>query len=357
MNLQEIAQLRLHNQGIAHAHSTSLLEVVQRMGCMQAQDYYNSLWAVGLRSKRTEKQIIESIENAEIIRTWPQRGTLHFVPPADAAWLVALSADRLIRGAKRRRELLELDDTVFERSRTVLETALANGPLSRPKVMEALESAGISTKSGRGYHILWYLSQTGLTYIGPMEGKQQTVCLVSSLPEQANYSREAGVAELAQRYFTSHGPAQLSDFVWWAGLTVKDARIGLEANAGILTEVVGDDGKRYWMPKELKSATPTQSAYLLPGFDEYMLGYADRSAVISPEGFAKVVPGSNGVFAPMIVIDGQIVGTWKRTIKKDHALIEATPFKTLGKAALSSLQMPAQQYGEFLGLPVRLTNL
>lgn len=353
MTIQDIAQIRLAAQAISGAGTPSPLEVVQHMGCMQAQDYYGSVWAIGLRSKRTEKDVIAAIESSDIVRTWPQRGTLHFVPSADAGWLVSLSADRLIRGAKRRRENLGLDDTTFERSQAVLASALAAGPLSRPKVMEVLESAGISTKDGRGYHILWYLSQTGVTYIGPMEGKQQTVCLLASLPEHASYSREAGVAELARRYFTSHGPAQLSDFVWWSGLTVKDARLGLETNSNSL-DCMAVEGKQYWAPKTMPPVDDAARSYLLPGFDEYMLGYSDRSAIINAENFLKVVPGGNGMFSPMIVVDGQIRGTWKRTIKKDHVLIELIPFDTLDKVTRRSLQTPADQYGRFFGLPAKL---
>ena len=347
--------LRLRNQQIASEQAKSPAEVVRYMGAMQAQDYYGSLWALGLRSQSSEKDIIRAIEDTEIVRTWPQRGTLHFVPAEDATWLVGLSAERLLRGARRRREQLGLDDTVLARSKAILVQVLADVKrLSRPEVMDVLEKAGISTKAGRGYHILWYLSQTGVTYIGPMEGKQQTVALLGAqIINLREFTRQRGIIELTKRYFTSHGPATLQDFMWWSGLTATDARAGLEANTPLLTsEVVGNN--EYWLAKDaLHQNVAVPESFLLPGFDEYLLGYKDRSAVLHTEYAQRVVPGGNGMFLPTIIIDGRVVGTWKRIIKKDHVLVTLSPFKSLPKSSLKSLQAPADQYGRFLGLPVK----
>ena len=360
MTTQDITYLRLINQGIASSGgSKTPEEVAKRMGAMQAQDYYGSLWAIGLRTNRTEKEVIHAIEKHTIVRTWPQRGTIHFVPVEDAEWLVGLSADRLVRGARGRQDQLGLTQEVLAQSEAVLTQALKGGTfLSRPKVMDTLESAGISTKSGRGYHILWYLSQTGVTFIGPMEGKQQTVGLLrSAAPHPKNITQQDGITELAKRYFTSHGPATLADFMWWSGLKSGDARAGLEANTAVLTsEKV--EGKEYWMPKTLPEkgalSVASSTSYLLPGFDEYMLGYKDRSAALHTDHTQKIVPGGNGMFLSTIVIGGQVVGIWKRVVKKDHVLITLSPFKTLTTAELRSLQEPIDRYGYFIGLPARL---
>jgi len=139
--------------------------------------------------------------------------------------------------------------------------------------------------------------------------------------------------------------------MWWAGLTSKDARAGLEASNDILvSETI--DGKNYWMAKTLlQNPTKPASCHLLPGFDEYMLGYKDRSAVLRPEYAQKIVPGGNGMFLSTIVVDGQVVGTWKRVIKKDHVIVTLTPFEALTKANLNSLEKLANHYGHFVGLP------
>jgi hypothetical protein len=356
MSDQEITAYRLANQLIASNHKTPL-EVAQHMGAMQAQDYYGTLWALGLRTGKTEKEIIKTLENAEIVRTWPQRGTLHVVPAEDAKWLVSLSAERLLRGARLRRERLGLDDKTLAKSKEILSSALSKTKLlTRPQIMETLENANISTKSGRGYHILWYFSQTGVTVVGPMEGKQQTFALLDSwVAKSKNLSREEGVAELAKRYFASHGPATIQDFMWWTGLTSKDARLGLEANrSALVSEKV--EKKEYWLPQTMPKLNNVPTGYLLPGFDEYMLGYKDRSAALHVDYANKIVPGGNGMFLSTIVINGQIVGTWKRDIKKDQVLIKLSLFKNLTKSELELLKKPAEDYAKFLGLPVSLES-
>lgn len=353
MTNQDIATLRLANQGIATTTPQTAVDIVGRMGAMQAQDYYGSLWAIGLRAHSTEKEILKAIDACQIVRTWPQRGTLHFVLAEDARWLVSLSAERMLRGAKRQREQLGIDEKLLEQSEVVITQALSSGLLTRPKLMELLEDAGISTKSGRGYYILWHLSQSGVTFIGPMEGKQQTVGLLNSLPVHHSYDREAGIAELAKRYFTSHGPATLADFIGWSGLTSKDAKAGLAANAHALTgRVVA--GTEYWLPKTSVKPEGDATCYLLPGFDEYLLGYKDRSAVLHPDNFPKIVPSSNGIFLSTIVIDGQIVGTWKRTVKRDHVAVALTPFTSFSAADSAALQRSIEHYSSFLGLPVKI---
>ncbi len=356
MSDQEITAYRLANQFIASNNKTPL-EVVRHMGAMQAQDYYGTLWALGLRTGKTEKEIIKTLENAEIVRTWPQRGTLHVVPAEDAKWLVSLSAERLLKGSRRRRERLELDDKKLAKSKEILINALSKTKLlTRPQVMETLEKAGISTKSGRGYHILWHLAQTGVIVIGPMKGKQQTFALLESwVPKSKNLSREEGIVELAKRYFLSHGPATIQDFMWWTGLTAADAKKGLEANKSLLiSEKINK--KEYWMPRSLPKMPDTSQAYLLPGFDEYMLGYKDRSAALHIDHTNKIVPGGNGMFLSTIVIDGQIAGTWRRIIKKDQVLIKLSPFKKLTKIELELLKKPAEDYAKFLGLPINLES-
>jgi hypothetical protein len=355
MTQQDIPTLRLLNQAISSASQKDLKALTDYMGALQAQDYYGSLWALGLRTGYTEQAIIQAVAERDIIRTWPQRGTLHFVSAADAKWLVGLSADRLLKGATTRRTQLGIDEAMLDLSKRALLAALKNDQqLTRPEVMTVLNEAGISTDGGRGYHIVWYLSQTGFTYIGPMRAKQQTLGLLDELiPKPKTMPRNTAIAELAKRYFVSHGPATIQDFMWWAGLTSKDAKAGLAANQTVL-QVETVAGKEYWLPKHIPLDIDTNRAFLLPGFDEYLLGYKDRSAVLDPGHVNKVIPGSNGVFSPTIIIRGQVVGTWKRTVKKDHVLLELTPFKPLTKADQKLIQKPAEAYGSFVNLPPKL---
>jgi hypothetical protein len=282
------------------------------------------------------------------------RGTIHFVPPEDAKWMLKLSAPRMLAADRRRLAQLELDDETMERCTELFHDALkGNKRLSRPGMMELLEDAGIRTAGQRGYHILWYTSQTGFICMGPREGKQQTFVLLDEwVPDARELSREESLAELAGRYFTGHGPATVHDFAWWAGLTVADAKAGLEAAKLRLTSAE-THGKEHWMADDYSGHTPQDevSVYLLPGFDEYLLGYKDRSAVLAEEHAPRIVPGSNGIFLPTIVADGQVVGTWKRTLKKNSVELTLIPFTQLGNLEERVIEV-ARRYCAFTGLPL-----
>jgi hypothetical protein len=221
---------------------------------------------------------------------------------------------------------------------------------------EVLERARISTEGQRGYHVLWRMAQEGLLCFGPVQGKQQTFVLLEEwVPAARALERDEALAELARRYFTGHGPATLQDFVWWSGMKISDARAGLKLAASQLAQETVD-GQVYWMPRDMPAVHPVSpTAYLLPGFDEYMLGYTDRSAALHPRHHPQIHPGGNGMFSSTLVIDGQVVGTWKRTLKKKAVIITASPFTPLSRAEKRAVTAAAQPYGRFLGLPVELS--
>lgn len=322
---------------------------------MQAQDYAGAKWSIGLRlPSMTEVAVEQAIANRQIIRTWPMRGTLHFVPTADARWMLDLTTPRIIAGAATRQARLELSGDILQKSADVFVTALQeHKALTRKDMMIALEQNGISTKNQRGYHLLWWAAQKGFICIGPLQGKQPTFVLLDDWAPPSNMlTRDAALAELAKRYFTSHGPATLRDFRWWSGLTAIDARTALAMiQADFDSAVVA--GNEYWFPPNL-SHDGDSSVHLLPGFDEYLLGYTDRSAVLAVEHAAKIIPGNNGMFMPTIIIDGQIVGIWKRTITKRAVVIQLTAFEALKPTDYTKIAAIAARYGEYLGLPVDL---
>lgn len=350
----DIAQYRLVNQGIASPTSKTPSEVVASLGAMQAQDYLGALWAIGLRLPHaTEAGIERAISDRTILRTWPMRGTLHFVATQDARWMLELLTPRVIASTARRYQQLELDDAVFGRSRELFIDALQGGrQLTRDAMHGVLEAAHISTADQRGIHILSRLAQEGLLCFGAREGKQQTFALLAEwAPEAKSMERDEALAELARRYFTGHGPATLHDFVWWSGLKVSDARHALDMAASQLGhESMG--GTVYWMPQGMPSpSTVAACVHLLPGFDEFMLGYRDRSASLDPADSGKIHPGGNGMFSPTVVIDGQVVGTWRRTVKKNLVVMTASPFAPLSRSEKQSLVDEVERFGEFLQLP------
>jgi hypothetical protein len=350
-----IADRRLRNQRIAGDGFASPGEVVAWMGAVQAQDYLGALWALGLRMEMAREGAIEqAIAERTVVRTWPMRGTLHFVAPADIRWMLALLTPRVIAGQRGRHRQLGLDQAVFDRSRDLLTRALeGERQLTREALYETLEAAEISTAGQRGIHILARLAQDGLLCFAARQGKQQAFTLLEEwVPAARTLARDEALAELAGRYFTSHGPATLQDFTWWSGLTVADAKVGIElAGPRLEREVV--DGRAYWLSAAAPAASAASPmAYLLPPFDEYTVAYKDRSAVLDPAQ-GGVISG-NGIFYPVIVLDGHVVGTWKRTFKRDSVVITLSPFAPLKKKERQAIALAAERYGSFLGLPTVL---
>ncbi|HYP25903.1 MAG TPA: winged helix DNA-binding domain-containing protein [Blastocatellia bacterium] len=356
MTSTNIANLRLFNQRIAGAGFEKPADVVAWLGAVQAQDYLGALWAVGLRMRgAVEADIERALADKTIVRTWPMRRTLHFVAAADVRWMLELLTPRILANSAALFRQLGLDEAVFTRSKKLFARALRGGRQLRRKAMyEVLEGAGISTAEGRGLHILSHLSQEGFLCFGAREGKQQTFALLDEwVPEARSMARDEALAELARRYFTSHGPATLRDFVWWSGLRTVEARASVEmAGSNLVSEVI--DGHTCWLgPSMPEAKAESPAAYLLPPFDEYTVAYKDRTAVLDPS-HAKKVNTGNGVFSPTIVMDGRVAGTWKRALRKDSLVITASPFAKLTRAETRALAAAADLYGRFIGAPVVL---
>jgi hypothetical protein len=349
----DIATQRLINQRITGEKCGTPEAVVKWMGAIQAQDYGQALWAIG---SRTESATITDVESAiaegRIIRTWPMRGTIHFVPAEDAKWMLNLCASRVLAGRERRMQQLGLTDDDMARCEALFVDALSGGKrLTRPDMLRLVTDVGISTEGQRGYHILGHIAHAGVICLGPMEGKQQTFALLDEwVPQSRDLSREEALAELVWRYFASHGPATEADFARWTGLTLADTRLGLEmVNFRLMSAEI--EGTTYWMTDGGTAPTVEKPVSLLPGFDEYVIGYQDRSAVLSDEHAGKIVPGNNGLFLPMIVVEGQVVGTWKRKLKRRTMDISLHPFEPLGELE-AEVAAAARAYSDFMGLPI-----
>jgi hypothetical protein len=327
-------------------------DAVARLTAVQAQDRPSSAWAIGLRtSNYTVSGIEKAVGSRSIVRTWLMRGTLHFTAAEDVRWILDLVAPKIIAGSKRRDDGLQLDEAVYERSRDVFINALKDrGQLTRSEMMSALEETGISTAGQRGYHILWHLALKKLICFGPMVGKEQSFVLLDDwIPEARSMSREQALGELAERYFTGHGPAAIQDLVWWSGITVSEAREGVEiAGPRLVKETHG--GVTYWSGR-LGPNAQGPDAHLLPAYDEYIIGYRDRSAVLDDR-HTKDVLSSNGVFYPSLVIDGRVCGTWRATKKKGSVSIDLRPFSRLGREERKAVDGAAERYGNFLGQQV-----
>lgn len=354
----DIARRRLGNQHIARPLFDDPAEVVRWMGAVQAQDYLGGLWAVGLRSRgATEASVEAAIARRAFVRTWPMRGTLHFVSAADVRWMSRLLTPRVIQSAASRHRQLELDANVFSRAGRVAERALEGGKcVRRDTIYKLWSSAGIPTGDSRGLHVLGYLAMTGLICFGPRDGKQQTFALTDEwLPPARALERDEALGELARRYFTSHGPATVDDFAWWSGLTVTDARRGTEVAKNDL-EQADVDGHAYWSgPAARPSRGVATAAYLLPPWDEYTVAYRDRSAVLDAAHARKVNAGG-GVLSPVVVVRGHVVGTWRRALGKTPVAVTPSFFGRLAPEEMQAVVAATRRYGEFLGAPAELAK-
>ena len=353
-----IARRRLGSQQIARPAFDDPAAVVRWMGAVQAQDYLGGLWAVGLRTRAaTEASVEAAIARRAFVRTWPMRGTLHFVSAADVRWMSQLLTPRVIALAASRHRQLELDAKVFSRAGCVVERALAGGTcVRRDAIYQLWDAAGISTRESRGLHLLGYLAMTGLICFGPRDGKQQTFALIDEwLPPARAVERDEALGELARRYFTSHGPATVHDFAWWSGLTVTDARRGTEVAKNDL-EQTDADGHAYWSgPAARPSRGAATAAYLLPPWDEYTVAYRDRSAVLDAAHAGKVNAGG-GVLSPVVVVRGHVVGTWRRALGKTAVAVTPSFFGRLAPNEMQAVVAATRRYGEFLGAPAELAK-
>ncbi len=351
----DIARRRMHNQLLAAPSGLAPGEVVRRLGAVQAQEYLSAKWALALRCgpHTSDSEVQQAIDEGSILRTHVLRPTWHFVAPEDAAWMLALTGPRVLRGLASRYRQLELDEAQFERSQAVFRAVLAGGKdATRLELKAALEAAGIDTsRQDRFGHMLTQAELSGLLVSGPYRGKQNTYTLLEArAPRPRKLAGEDALAELALRYFSSHGPATLKDYTWWSGLTMAQVRAGIEtAGERLVREEI--DGQEYYGPPDtgLDTAPPSPSALLLPDFDEYVVAYADRSAVFDPDQ-SSWLHMAGGVLSKVLLIDGMVAGGWKRKIKKNAVRVTIHPLAPLSAVEESALAAAVERYAAFLGL-------
>lgn len=352
MTLSDIASYRLYQQGIATSSFQQPSEVIAWFGAIQGQDYVGAKWAMGLRlPNATDATIEQAISNRTVIRTWSMRGTLHFVAANDIHWILGLVGPRIIASNARRYRQLELDEKTLSHCKDALAQSLHGGKqLTRKELIAVLMQAGVVVDGLRLSHILQRAGLERLVCFGARRNKEYTYTLLDEWapPPVNTLLREEALAELAKRFFMSRGPATLQDFMTWSGLVAADARAGLEmVKSQLLQEMI--EGKAYWFTPSLPNlANHKPKAYLLPAFDEYLLGYKDRSAVLEVAHAEKVVPGGNGIFFPTVVVNGRLVGTWKAATKKATLSIAVSPFASVREADKRAIVQAAEPYAAFV---------
>lgn len=328
---------------------------------MQGQDLPGALWSIGVRTTdATEADVRSAFDRREIIRSWPMRGTLHVLTPDDLRMILPLSRHRLATAFAARHRQLDIDPRDIAAAGDIARSALADRPLSRRDLLAAFAAAGQSTAGQRGAHLLGALAHSGLICLGPFIGTEQAFVLLDEWTPagRPKPDREDAVAELALRYFLSHGPATVTDLAWWANLVLADVRPAIARVSDRLGTLTVGETTYYASPEtvELAASAPgARSVHVLSGFDENLLGYTDRSAALAPEYSQLIVPGNNGMFKATIVAGGRVVGTWTRREKPSSVQVTAHPFGDLGSSQQSALRRALDRYGRFKGKPVELT--
>jgi hypothetical protein len=350
--MDKIPRIRLMSHQLSGTAMQTPAGVVSWMGAIQAQDYAMAKWAVGIRCPgSTDRTVEEAFNKGAILRTHVLRPTWHFVAPEAIRWMLSLSADKIKAASRSRDRDLEITGELYSQAnRIILKSLEGNTFLTREAVGKALEAAGIAVDASRMVHFMMRAEIEGLVCSGALQGKSHTYALLDErVPPTKPLPKEEALAKLAQLYFTSHCPATLQDFVWWSGLLQTEAKEGLESvKSGFVAEQI--NGQTYWIAANtLKNAPDSAdtSVYLLPAFDEYIISYRDRQAVLPLENHSKVI-SSNGVFRPVIVANGQAAGLWKKSNGNDEP-VALSFFELSNVLASKEVSQAIDAFSVFLG--------
>jgi hypothetical protein len=361
-----IASRRLAAHGLLRPAGATAADVVRAMGAVQAQDSLAAKWAIGVRlpaAASRETAVDEALAQGSILRVHAMRWTWQLVAPEDVRWILALVGPRMIARSARRFRELGLDEETFRRCRSVLDKTVGRGDaLTRDELRSAFAEARADASKERLSFILGRAELDGVLCSGPLRGRKPTWALLDrwapplprSLagPATGSIDRSAAITELARRYFTTRGPAALDDFVWWSGLTIAEARAGLD---DIKESLVGETfaGRTTWRADRRAQKMPSPSVHLLPAFDEYFVAYRDRDAVVPPERARRLNAGG-GMLSPAVIVDGKIAGVWRRVFSPKQTVVVTTSlFAPLSAEQRAGLAEATRRYARFLGRDLR----
>lgn len=356
-----VRALRLRNQGLIPGSGgwASVSEVARGMVALQAQDPKGVLQALSLRcaDQPGESAVADEFATARVVRNRPSRGTLQATAPEDMHWLSALLSSRSNAAAVKRRPALGVSDHMVDAVGEVLRSELSGGRVrTRPELVAACAEAGVALDGAQAGHVLRHHTEIMTIVFAGIDGGVDSFALADEwIPQQHEPDRSDALVELVTRYFTTRGPATVHCLAWWANLPVGDVREAIAA-AGATLEEIDIGGTAFVVATGSARLGATEiddilaEPLLLPPFDEYLLAYRSREASISPEHLELVVPGRNGMFKPIVVVDGEVVGIWSRHRKAGRVVVTVDPFGRLPRDAHDGLARRTDEYGKFLGV-------
>jgi len=359
MTNASIAARRLHASGLLGPRPKDVEEAVRHLGAVQAQDYPGAAWGLAQRvGGITLADVTERYDRGSILRTHALRPTWHFLLPEDIRAVQLLTGPRVhARNAPTYRRI-EIDDAqTWSRCRNALIGALEGGQeRTRAELSDALARAGIEATGQRLAYIVMRAELDRLICNGAFRGKQFTYALLDDRApaRKSPADRDQARTDLVRRYFASHGPALVRDFVWWSGLTTSDTRAGI---ASLGDELVREtvEGKEYWSASDALTDVEVEpgTIHLLPNYDEYLGSYADYEPIFDPSlPRARTIADVLGVH--IVVRDGLVVGGWKRKVDGTRAVIDMTILLPLSKRDERGLEQVVEAYGRHLGVPVEV---
>jgi hypothetical protein len=309
VDLAAAARARLAAQGLVEL-AADPVAAVRRLLAVQAQVHAAPLFAIAARTAPVAPRsaIEAAFAGGALVRTWAMRGTLHVVAAEDVGALLGVTGDRMLAALRGPRRRAGVSDEMLAAARSVAECALGAAGLLRPELLAAFAAAGLDPGANRGYHLILGLAAQGVLHLGAREGGQYRVLASAGRIPEGPDDQDAALPELAIRYLAGHGPASERDLAWWAGVPLTWARRAIAEAPGL--ERVEIDGAPAWRLAGSPDPAPSEAVHLLPAFDELVMGYADRAALLRGHPLSVLVPGRNGSFLPMVTVDGRLVGTW-----------------------------------------------
>lgn len=319
----KIPNIRLQNQQLLNPLFCQPKELVSWLGAMQAQNYSMVKWAVGMRLKSATIQTVEeALRKGEILRTHVMRPTWHLVAAEDIRWMLKLSARRIksANDSFAKGYNLEITDELYAKSYNLLEKILCgNKSLTKQEIAEHFCCSGILVEADnhRMTRFMVRAEQEGIVCSGEDKGGKYTYALLEErVPPVPEITKDEALARLARSYFRSHAPAVLQDFIWWSGLPVSEAK---QAIYLIESELTAEqwNGQTWYVHEACRTRGKVSGRlHLLPSYDEYLLGYKDRTDVLPKEHYPKAFT-NNGLFYPVILHEGQVIGNWSKSAKKE----------------------------------------
>ena len=352
----KIPNIRLQNQQLLNPLFRKPKELVSWMGAMQAQNYPMVKWAVGMRLKSATIQTVEkALRDGEILRTHVMRPTWHLVAAEDIRWMLKLSAQRIksANDSFAKGWDLEITDELYMKSYNLLEQILAgNKSLTKQEITGHFCRSGILAEpdNNRMTRFMARAVQEGIICSGEDKGGKCTYALLEErVPPMPEITKDEALARLARSYFRSHAPAVLQDFIWWSGLPISDARQAIYLIASELTEEQWQGETWYIHADSRTRGRVSNCLHLLPSYDEYLLGYKDRTDVLPKEHYPKAFT-NNGLFFPIILHNGQVIGNWDRSARKKGIELPHSWFISDVCVDEDMLNEAKQKYVKFLEL-------